>query len=152
MIDNKLNNIIDRAKKINSKEYVIGKMINHEGKSFIIESIEAVSINEQIDAVTYSDVIYGTIYEVDISTRALHLPKMLDSKNNKMFASIRKDGKGGDICENIQSKKTTTLKYIGKYIGEEDFRDGVGYYGFNLDLCSGYPPEEHSYKIIGIQE
>ena len=39
-----------------------------------------------------------------------------------------------------------------KVMAEENFGDGIGYYGFNLDLYRGYPPIEPSYTQIGIHK
>ena len=40
------------------------------------------------------------------------------------------------------------VKWI-TFIGEENFGDGIGYIGWNLDLCSGFPPREHEFEVIG---
>ena len=64
---------------------------------------------------------------------------MLDSKGNKIFASLQEDGKGGDIIE-TELKRVCTVKYK-EYFFYADNKD----YHCN---CFGFI---HS-KIIGIQQ
>ena len=40
-----------------------------------------------------------TFLIIDQSTLAIHFPDMIDSQENTIFASLSKDGKGGDECE-----------------------------------------------------
>jgi len=44
------------------------------------------------------------IDEIDPTTLAIHFPNMVDKKGNKIFASLNKDGKGGDIVYDEISK------------------------------------------------
>jgi len=37
--------------------------------------------------------------EIDPTTLAIHFPDMLDNEGTKIFASLSKDGKGGDIID-----------------------------------------------------
>lgn len=67
-----------RAKKIDSDEYVEG-LLSHR-----IES-------EKVIGISYDGVAF-----CDPSTLSIHFPDMLDSQGNKIFASLSKDGKGGD--------------------------------------------------------
>ena len=76
---------------------------------------------------------------IDISTLSIHFPNMLDSQGNKIFASLQKDGKGGDIIE-TELKRVCTTKYK-EYFFYADNKD----YHCN---CFGFI---HS-KIIGIQQ
>ena len=41
----------------------------------------------------------GIYHEVSKDYLSIHFPDMLDSQGNKIFASLNKDGKGGDIVE-----------------------------------------------------
>ena len=49
--------------------------------------------------------------EIDPSTLAIHFPDLIDSEGTKIFASLSKDGKGGD---NIKESPFTT-KWVVKY-------------------------------------
>lgn len=124
-----------RAKKIDSDEYVIGylKPCTYDSKTFWIQT------DEWLD------------YKIDPSTLSISFEGMKDSEDTRIFASLAESGKGGDILlDNLGDQ--VTFKYAGKVIGEENFGDGFGYYGFNLDLCSGYPAEIYTHKVTGIQE
>ena len=84
-----------RAKRIDSEDYVIGSYI--AGLYAIIPNeLQAKVINGKID-IDLSEILKMRV--IDITTLAIHFPKMLDSENNKIFASLREDGKGGDLCE-----------------------------------------------------
>ena len=92
---------IYRAKKIDSDEWVEGYLIG----SYIIKDInEAISININIDLPRY---------RIDPSTISIHLPNMLDKNNNKIFASLSKDGRGGTIT----NKGVVIYTKFGIYVG-----------------------------------
>lgn len=80
-----MNIPIYRAKKIDSDEYIEGFFLFQEESRVCIEICQI-----------YNSKIRAT-YEVDISTLAIHFPDMIDNQGNKIFASLREDGKGGDI-------------------------------------------------------
>lgn len=74
-----------RAKKINSDEYVTGYF--YQPTHFISDG---------------SKIICHRTYEtfsIDLTTLAIHFKDTLDIQGNKIFASLREDGKGGDLCE-----------------------------------------------------
>lgn len=73
---------IFRAKRIDSIEYVEG-FYYKDGKDHIIFNGD-------------STTIFG-LRVIDPATLAIHFPDMMDSQRNKIFASLREDGKGGDI-------------------------------------------------------
>ncbi len=69
---------IHRAKKFKSEKYVIGYLQPKiDGKYYLL--------------------VDGDLVQVDKTTLAIHLPKMIDKKKNKIFASVNRNGKGGDI-------------------------------------------------------
>lgn len=73
---------IFRAKKIGSDEYVIGFYAYDEvHKRHLIITNAMHGLSET---------------RIDITTLAIHFPDMLDSKKRPIFASLQKDGKGGD--------------------------------------------------------
>ena len=78
----------------------------------------------------------GSIYFVDDLTLAIHLPDMIDSEGNKIFASLSEDGKGGDIM------KDDEYYGIAKY---KDSRFVVEYENVEECLCEG------NFEIVGIQ-
>lgn len=80
---NNISHLLHRAKAKNSNQYAIGWFFKTSKQSYIIP-------------------ISPSFYyiEVEESTLAVHHPSMLDSNNNKIFASLQEDGQGGDIDQN----------------------------------------------------
>lgn len=128
---------IYRAKKKDSDEYVEGYYVYAKwcNKHFIH------SHNND------------NIYEIDPTTISIHHEDMLASdtdrylpngeKDLRIFASLQKDGKGGDICEskwfNIDAGLTVKTESVR--------------YSNNTMLQDGYNISRYEYKkIIGIQE
>ena len=122
-----LNIPVYRAKKIDSDEYVIfNSFYEYEKKYYAINKI----INQTIDG-WFTNVMIPLTYKIDPTTLAIHFPDILDSQGNKIFASLREDGKGGDILY-YKSKidlVTKTILYFENYRlithskGENTFRD-----------------------------
>lgn len=119
-----------RAKKIDSDEYIIGYLEEHNTNDFYISLMP-----NEIDS-----------YKIDTSTLSIHFPDMIDSQRNKIFASLQKDGKGGDIVEN--------------YSFNDDYKSQISIYD-NCKLClvdkdgDTYCLSEIEYdgiKVIGIRE
>lgn len=85
-----LNIPIYRAKKIDSDEYVEGYLIDNTSISVLqhkrATEMGAKQFRENID-----------YFRIDPTTLAIHHENMLDSKENKIFASLQEFGKGGDI-------------------------------------------------------
>ena len=83
--------------------------------------------------------------EIDPATLAIHFPNMIDSKGNKVFASLREDGKGGDRYY-IGDERLVYIALIhkGSLIGKQE-----NAYGNLRGL--GYA-ECKSWKVIGIQD
>ena len=116
---------IFRAKKLYSDEYVIGFYEEWEEKHFIVTSPKE-------------------FFKIDPATLSIHFPDMLDSQGNKIFASLQKDGRGGDVC--------SVNDYIDSGLG------GVAIYqnyGFRIDRkgkAMGISLSSTDIKIIGIQQ
>ena len=124
-----INLPIYRAKKIDSDEYVMGwysSPIIIEGKTYL--------------SITNKD---GE-YRIDTTTLSIHFSDMLDSQGNKIFASLQKNGRGGDIC--------SVNDYIyGGLNGVAIYQK----YGFRIDRkgkAMGISLSSTDIKIIGIQQ
>ena len=124
-----INLPIFRAKKIDSDEYVMGwysSPIIIEGKTYL--------------SITNKD---GE-YRIDTTTLSIHFSDMLDSQGNEIFASLQKNGRGGDICS------------VNDYI--DSGLEGVAIYqnyGFRIDRkgkAMGISLSSTDIKIIGIQQ
>lgn len=125
-----INNLpIYRAKKIDSDEYVEG---------YLCSSNNGVNTDNKICIQEFG---WWTLWEIDTSTLSIHFPDMLDSNGNKIFASLQKDGKGGDIVEYKGRKYTFGYKKEYFKVGLLNFR---GWQLTTSDLLK--------VKTIGIQE
>ena len=79
---------IYRAKKIDSNKYVEGfyrPPVTFKGKEL---STHALFQEDDMNCI-----------EIDIQTLAIHFPTMIDNYENRVFASLGKDGIGGDEVE-----------------------------------------------------
>ena len=76
-----MNIPIYRAKKIDSDEYVMGMLTKRVFTDYLL----------------IRDDINTNLSKIDPTTLAIHFSDMLDSKGNKIFASLSEDGKGGDV-------------------------------------------------------
>ena len=124
-----INLLIFRGKKIDSDEYVMGwysSPIIIEGKTYL--------------SITNKD---GE-YRIDTTTLSIHFSDMLDSQGNEIFASLQKNGRGGDIC--------SVNDYIyGGLNGVAIYQK----YGFRIDRkgkAMGISLSSTDIKIIGIQQ
>jgi hypothetical protein len=72
--------LLNRAKALNSNEYIISQSIKIKGDEMYL----------------YSKVWKEWI-SCDKSTRSISLSNMIDSEDARIFASLSEDGKGGDI-------------------------------------------------------
>lgn len=139
-----INLPIFRAKKLDSDKYIIGQYIETE-----FSNEEYCGIEEQETIIkhciikdfrtVHDDYEYCNfdITEIDIATLSIHFPDMIDSQRNKIFASLQKDGKGGDIILEpyLETERETVLSYEN-YIKNPDKRAHTILYS----------------KIIGIQQ
>ena len=83
-------------------------------------------------------------YRIDTTTLSIHFPDMLDSQGNEIFASLQKNGRGGDVCS------------VNDYI--DSGLEGVAIYqnyGFRIDRkgkAMGISLSSTDIKITGIQQ
>ena len=126
---------IFRAKKIDSEEYVVGfhhPMTDEENYTHILFNGK--------------DSWKGVL--IDETTLAIHFPGMLDSQGNKIFASLNKDGKGGDIvrmeseCENYVAEFTQDGLSFYEYLDNKKYKNSSHFKIFSI----------RDIKVIGIQE
>ena len=92
-----MNIPIYRAKKIDSDEYVIGFYSSaYDVHHYIITHL---GVDTKVNVVFKMST---DIHKIDPTTLAIHFPDMLDGQGNKFFASLSKNGIGGDefITEN----------------------------------------------------
>lgn len=93
-----MNIPIYRAKKIDSDKYVEGIAVDN---NLLIQCTHFDSYyNEHI----------ASVVEIDPTTLAIHFKDMLDSEGTKIFASLSKDGKGGDICDFPDHSPLTAMR------------------------------------------
>lgn len=143
-----MNIPIFRAKKIASDEYVTGFLYQD-----IIEYVKSDELKQDeykraLDKESWY--IMDNLSNTDMinkSTLAIHFPNTLDSQGNKIFASLREDGKGGDI----------TLTKDGKVLYERVhlcFKDG-GLGSIDLNIVQMLSKKYNGVldiKVIGIKE
>ena len=81
-------------------------------------------------------------YQVEPETLSISFPDMLDSRCNRIFASLSKLGKGGNIIELLEGSKETMLCIMFK--GRASYKDDIGrtHWWQHFDKV----------KIVGIQE
>ena len=146
-----MSKIFYRGVDIKTGEIVMGKsLINDEyGNIHIIKEI-----SNHINWIMMCSVFPDTL--------AIHFPDMIDSQGNKIFASLQKDGKGGDIVE-LQASSGTCLscgeklsKTLSVAIYEQmEFKE------IELNPHECFEKRESNYllignieykKVIGIQE
>lgn len=141
----KVNLPIYRAKKINSDEYIVSATIREDYKNDSKEKINGEWEDNKRDFLDIWVDKEKKWTEIDETTLAIHFPSMLDSQGNKIFASLGKDGKGGDILEskwfNIDSGLTVKIEAV---------KWSKSGFCFTQD---GYNIARYEYKkIIGIQK
>ena len=74
---------------------------------------------------------------IDISTLSIHFPDMIDSKGNKIFASLQEDGKGGDIMQDDEYFGIAKYKDCQFVVEYEDCIDNI---------------DNGNFEAIGIQQ
>ena len=113
--------VLFRVKEKNSNNYVIGyEYYNHVEDEYYI-----------------THYVSGSNYKVDRTTRSINIEDMLDNENNRIFASLSKSGKGGDLIELLE-----VLCLMAK--GRASYRDNIG----RTHWWQHYAKA----KVIGIQE
>lgn len=118
-----------RAKRLSNNKYITGQFLwdNFEDKYWIR---------------TFHD----ATHRIDPTTLSIHFSKMIDVEGTKIFASLREDGKGGDIVKHVSwgdqepmivRFNQSSLQYIYKST-EDTIHQGIAWVEY--------------LKVIGIQE
>lgn len=155
-----INLPIYRAKKIDSDEYIEG---------FYLDTVEFLGkILKNKNGYISRD---GQWAVVDKSTLSIHFPDMLDSQGNKIFASLQKNGKGGDILleesrlmcnlkiDESAFREFTAIHTInGNRLTNEKILSDIGSYrdkyfkGYDIMIYDFFMMKKRNIKIIGIQQ
>ena len=125
-----------RAKKLNSNEYVIGNYNQYIQNGKVYHCIMIVG--------SYPSPFDNT-FLIDIETLSILFNDMVDTQGNKIFASLNKDGKGGDIFILGDER----LKYIAMIHNNQLMAKQQNTYGSFIG--QGYAPT-NKWTVIGIQE
>ena len=128
----KLNIPIYRAERIDSREYVIGYLEEHNPNDFYISLLP-----NKLSA-----------YMINITTLAIHFPSMLDSQGNKIFASLKTRGGSVIIDKSGRQGYVIFCKFKNKpvVVGlENSDRIISNFFNKNLDF-------KKFSKVIGIQK
>jgi hypothetical protein len=130
-----MNIPIYRAKKIDSDEYVMGMLTKRVFTDYLL----------------IRDDINTNLSKIDPTTLAIHFSDMLDSKGNKIFASLSEDGKGGDIlyyeddCQPYICEHSSDGTFLFEYLDDKTIKNYICRLSGNKVLFEDL-------KAIGIQE
>jgi len=100
-----MNIPIYRAKKIDGDEWIESETI------FTNKEITRAVIRWTYGEISgyIGDVLFPIIHIVDPKTLSIHFPNMVDKNNKKIFASLSKDGVGGDRLTDGYGEKYTCI-------------------------------------------
>jgi len=122
---------IYRARKLDSDEYIEGYLFIIWDKYYILWGTTN-NIPNQI--------------EINPSTLAIHFPNMIDKNGKKIFASLSKDGIGGDNLLNPLNEKCRCIYYDLRIVAIRLKDNGIlAPETFNNGLVEGF-------EIIGIHK
>ena len=127
-----INLPIYRAFSETFDKYILGVPYFSDGRYYML-----------VDDCNKNNNIGSGSYPIDETTLSIHFPDMLDSKGNKIFASLQEDGKGGDIVK----IRDSDFKYVYKYIKGRFMLDSMDMLD-SMELMNPYL----LFQKIGIQE
>ena len=108
-------------------EYVIGFLLQDCFGFYII----------QTDNALRCETLNREAIEIDHQTLSISFSDMLDSKGNKIFASLQEDGKGGDIMQDDEYFGIAKYKDCQFVVEYEDCIDNI---------------DNGNFEVIGIQK
>ena len=117
---------------------------SNERKNIYVEGL-LIGVDEELNLCTIrtkDDYIGGEVCY--LHTLSINFPDMIDSQGSKIFASLQKDGRGGDICS-VNDYIDSGLKGVAIYQN----------YGFRIDRkgkAMGISLSSTDIKITGIQQ
>ena len=140
-------------------KYILGVPYFSDGRYYML-----------VDDCNKNNNIGSGSYPIDETTLAIHFPDMLDSKGNKIFASLQEDGKGGDVIleesrlmcnlkvdESAFREFTAIHTMNGNRFTNEKILSDIGSYrdkyskGYDIMIYDFFMMKKRNIKIIGIQ-
>ena len=121
-----INLPIFRAFSETFDKYILGVPYFSDGRYYML-----------VDDCNKNNNIGSGSYPIDETTLAIHFPDMLDSKGNKIFASLQEDGKGGDIMQDDEYFGIAKYKDCQFVVEYEDCIDNI---------------DNGNFEVIGIQQ
>ena len=121
-----INLPIYRAFSETFDKYILGVPYFSDGRYYML-----------VDDCNKNNNIGSGSYPIDETTLSIHFPDMLDSKGNKIFASLQEDGKGGDIMQDDEYFGIAKYKDCQFVVEYEDCIDNI---------------DNGNFKVIGIQQ
>lgn len=136
---------IYRAKKKDSNEYTEGFLYQDIVSYVSSDGVKSDEYNKALDEESWFLMDnMGRNEMIDITTLAIHFPDMVDSNENKIFASLQEDGKGGDICQ--------TIDYLNGTLNGVATYDNFSFRIHRIGKAMGISFTSKDIKIIGIKE
>ncbi len=121
-----INLPIYRAFSETFDKYILGVPYFSDGRYYML-----------VDDCNKNNNIGSGSYPIDETTLSIHFPDMLDSKGNKIFASLQEDGKGGDIMQDDEYFGIAKYKDCQFVVEYEDCIDNI---------------DNGNFEVIGIQQ
>ena len=121
-----INLPIYRAFSETFDKYILGVPYFSDGRYYML-----------VDDCNKNNNIGSGSYPIDETTLSIHFPDMLDSKGNKIFASLQEDGKGGDIMQDDEYFGIAKYKDCQFVVEYEDCIDNI---------------DNGNFEAIGIQQ
>ena len=121
-----INLPIYRAFSESFDKYILGVPYFSDGRYYML-----------VDDCNKNNNIGSGSYPIDETTLSIHFPDMLDSKGNKIFASLQEDGKGGDIMQDDEYFGIAKYKDCQFVVEYEDCIDNI---------------DNGNFEVIGIQQ
>ncbi len=109
-----INLPIYRAFSETFDKYILGVPYFSDGRYYML-----------VDDCNKNNNIGSGSYPIDETTLSIHFPDMLDSKGDKIFASLQEDGKGGDIMQDDEYFGIAKYKDCQFVVEYEDCIDNI---------------------------